>query len=158
MELQRATAPQLRREKAAECCGGQADTHLLFPTRENREDSQLQVLLCRTVKSKQRGAERHRGWRRIREQTKQTTHRRSPKLTAKQVVNNPPVGVSLAPQKQEQRRQRDWIDTFIQLALEAADMNWANWSPVARSFIGDVAAWNQSVSGRGGRDVRPQSC
>lgn len=87
IELQRASAPQLRREKQP-CCGGQAEMHLVFPTQETREDSQLQVLLCCTVKS---DAEQRRGWRRIRAQTKQTTHRRSPKLTAKQVVNNPPV-------------------------------------------------------------------
>lgn len=122
MELQRATAPQLRRGKTAECCGGQADTHLLLPAREAREDSHSQVLLFRTVKSKQRGAERRRGWRRISQQTKQTTHRSMPKLRAKQVVNNPPVSVSLAPQKQEQRRQRDQVNTLFQAAMEAAGL------------------------------------
>lgn len=76
---------------SAECCSGQADTH-----------SPSQVLLCRTVKYKQRGAKQSRGWWRIREQTKQNAHGRSQKLAAKKLVNNPPVCVSLPPQKQDQ--------------------------------------------------------
>lgn len=93
MELQRVEALQ-GKTAAAECCSGQADTHLLCPNPGKQRGRTITGLLCCTVKHKQRGAKWSRGWRRIREQTKQTTHRRSPKLTAKQVVNNPPVGAS----------------------------------------------------------------
>lgn len=73
--------------------------------RKRREDSHLQVLLCHRCQIQTKGRRTACGWQPSREQAKQTTHRRSPALTARRVVKHPPVGVNLAPQKQEQRRQ-----------------------------------------------------
>lgn len=108
VELWRAAAPQLRRGKSSGAPRRSGRHAFSVPSPGNSRGSLATGVVTPRCKIQTKGAtERHRGWQRINEQTKQTTHRSSPKLTAKQVVNNPPVGAALAPQEQEHRGQRD---------------------------------------------------
>lgn len=133
MELRRAAAPQLRKGKSSGAPRRSGRLAFSSPSLGNSRGLLATGVVTPHCKIQTKGAaERHRGWRRINEQTKQTTHRSSPKLTAKQVVNNLPVGAALAPQEQEQehRGQRGPTNTFFWFALEAAGTSWSNWWPV----------------------------